>query len=147
MREYRHAHAMYSAVSADSWYVIGSLPITTGVQVTLGHAAEENASFPQNTPLKVILSAGSTCIESPFNSPCCNSKSCGHAVSITTVCELQCPLPRVLESTLVMPWVCFGHCQWILHSQWYDMGSNPLNRTILLFGMVTWTQSNVYFCR
>ena len=38
---------MHLAVSADSWYVIGSLPITTGVQVTLGHAAEENASFPQ----------------------------------------------------------------------------------------------------
>ena len=64
LREYRHARAMYLAVSADSWYVIGSLPITTRVQVTLGHAVEENASFPQNAPLKVILSAGSTCIES-----------------------------------------------------------------------------------
>ena len=55
---------MYLAVSADSWYVIGSLPITTRVQVTLGHAAEENASFPQNAPLKVILSTGSLCVES-----------------------------------------------------------------------------------
>ena len=82
-----------------------------------------------------------------FDSPCCNSKSCGCAVMITTVCEPQCPLPRVVESTLVMPWVCFGHCQWLLHSQWHDMWSNPPNRTILLFGMVTWTQSNVYFCR
>ena len=39
------------AVTADSWYIIGTLPMITGVQVTLGQVVEENVRLFLKTPM------------------------------------------------------------------------------------------------